>query len=74
MNFGKSGQIFILFYFILFYFIGPNILCCLKTGNILLVTEQKYAPQKTAFSAFVCHGKLTTGHGEVIGFYCPISV
>ena len=26
-----------------FHFFGPKISCCLKTGKILLVTEQKYS-------------------------------
>ena len=35
-----------------FHFIDPKISCCLKTGKILLVTEQKYAPQRLGFQHF----------------------
>ena len=27
------------------FIFGPNISCCMKTGNILSVIEQKYAPK-----------------------------
>ena len=32
-----------------FHFFGPKISCCLKTGKILLVSEQKYAPKRLGF-------------------------
>ena len=34
-------------------FFGPNILCCLKTVNILLVIEQKYASKRLGFQHFL---------------------
>ena len=35
-----------------------NILCCLKTGNILLsFFKQNYTPKETGFAAFLSHGK-----------------
>ena len=40
-----------------FHFFGPKISCCLKTGKIILVTEQKCL-QKAGFSAFRSHGKV----------------
>ena len=40
-----------------FHFLSKD-LYCLKTGKILLVTEQKICPQKAEFSAFLNHGKL----------------
>ena len=40
-----------------FHFLGPNISCCLKTGKILLVTEQKTCLQKAGFSVFLSYGK-----------------
>ena len=40
-----------------FHFFGPKISCRLKTGKILLVTEQKICPQKAGFSSFLSHGK-----------------
>ena len=36
----------------------PNISCCLKTGNILLVFEQKHAPKRLSFQHFVVMGNL----------------
>ena len=33
-----------------FHFFGPKISFCLKTGKILLVTEQKYDPKGWVFS------------------------
>ena len=35
-----------------FHFFSPKISCCLKTGKILLVTEQKYAPKRLGFQHF----------------------
>ena len=40
-----------------FHFFGPNISYCLKTGNILLVIEQKYAPKRAGFSVLFSHWK-----------------
>ena len=36
-----------------FHIFGPNISCCLKTGNIFLVIEQKYAPKRPGFKHFL---------------------
>ena len=33
-----------------FHFFGPEILCCLKTGKILQVVEQKYVHKSWVFS------------------------
>ena len=58
------------------FIFGPNILCCLKTRNILLVMG-KNMPKKAGFSAFLNHVKLKLvmeSHGKVIEFYRPISV
>ena len=33
-----------------FHLFGPKISCCLKTGKIVLVTEQKYAPKGWFFN------------------------
>ena len=60
-----------------FHFYGPKIPCCLKTGNILLVIEQKYAPNRLGFQHFWAMENLNwswKSHGKVIEFYCPISV
>ena len=35
-----------------FHFFGPKILCCLKTGKIIQVTEQKHAPTRLDFQHF----------------------
>ena len=32
---------------------GPNISSCLKTGSILFVIEQKYAPKRLGFQHFL---------------------
>ena len=53
-----------------FYFFGPIISCCLKTGNILVI-EQKYTLQKAGFSPFLNHGNVnwsSKSHGKVINF------
>ena len=35
-----------------FIFFGPKILCCLKTGKVLVVTEKKYTPKRLGFQHF----------------------
>ena len=40
-------------------FLGPDISCCSKTGSILLVIEQKYAPKRLGFQHFLVMESLT---------------
>ena len=53
------------------FFFGSNISCCLKTGNILFVLEQKFAPKKLDFQHFLVIEKFKLVMEK---FYCPISV
>ena len=61
-----------------FRFFCPNIPCCLKRGNILLIIEQKYTPKRLGFQHFLLVKenlyRSRKCPGKVIECYCPISV
>ena len=55
--------------------LGPNILCCLKTGSILLVIEQKFTPKVWIFTiSFSSHENFKLLMEKSLNFIAHFSV